>query len=187
MMQHAQFRPESMQPSDEATEQELYLARVQGDAVDRALRHMMDDVAESSGEKVAGDYRIGFVVEPAEGMYVPRDGKLEWMGPGDANAHIEISVRDSIDGRFLPGLTVHATLIDETGIEVGTHHQPFVWHPWIFHYGRNWRVPGDGTYTLRVRVEPPSFPRHDKLNGQRYTEPAEVEFKDVHIQTGRKA
>lgn len=62
----------------------------------------------------------------------------------------------------------------------------FLWHPWLYHYGRNWTVPRDGTYGLRVRIEPPDFPRHDKENGLRYREPVEVVFDGVHIETGQK-
>ena len=38
-------------------------------------------------------------------------------------------------------------------------------------------VPADGEYTLRVRVEPPTFMRHDEVNGRRFTEPVDVEFR----------
>src|SRR6266542_5903610 len=82
-------------------------------------------------------------------MYHLRDGQLEWHDSQDENAHIEVVVRDAADGRFIPGLTVYATLLDRAGTEIGTHQQPFLWHPWLYHYERNWRVPGDGTYTLR--------------------------------------
>ena len=86
--------------------------------------------------------------------------------------HFEVSVRDRADGRFVPGLTVHATLIDREGKEVGRHQQPFLWHSWLYHYGRSWTVPGDGSYRLKVCVEPPEFPRHDKINGRCFTEPS---------------
>ncbi len=68
----------------------------------------------------------------------------------------------------------------------GTHDQPFLWHRWLYHYGRNWQVPHDGRYALRVRIEPASFPRHDRVNGRRYADPVVVEFDDVHIETGHK-
>ena len=47
-------------------------------------------------------------------------------------------------------------------------------------------MPGDGSYRLRVRIEPPEFARHDKINGRRYAEPVEVEFRNVRVETGRK-
>jgi uncharacterized protein involved in high-affinity Fe2+ transport len=171
-----QTRPETpaMKSSDEATQWQLALACAQGCAFQQALEWMTRKVARGS-EKPAGEYLVGWAVEEAEGMYLPRDGELHWREPTEENAHLEIVVRDGADGRFIPGLTVYATLIDENGNEVGTHQQPYLWHPWLYHYGRNWKVSGDGEYTLRVRIEPPVFPRHDKQNGQHYTRPVEVE------------
>ncbi len=40
-------------------------------------------------------------------------------------------------------------------------------------------MPGDDAYTLRVRIEPPDFMRHDKINGKRFAAPVEVEFRQV--------
>lgn len=182
---HEETRTPPQVPSDEAKAEQLRLAEEQGDAYGRALGLMTHKVAHG-GQTRAGEYLVGWAVEEAEGMYVPQGGKLVWQEPQEENAHVEISVRDGADGRFLPGLTVHATLLDPDGNEVGTHLQPFLWHPWIFHYGRNWRVPCDGKYTLRVRIDMPNFPRHDKRNGCRYTEPVEVEFTGVQIQRGCK-
>jgi hypothetical protein len=175
-----------MQLSDEAKTDQLHLARQQGDAYVKALNEMVKRTADDGGEQRAGDYVVGYAVETAEGVYEMRDGKLQWQAPQDANCHVEVSVRDGADNRFIPGLEVHATLIDVDGNEVGTHRQPFLWHPWLYHYGRNWHVPGDGEYTLQVRIESPQFPRHDKENGQRYAEPVSVEFTGVNIKTGRK-
>lgn len=175
-----------MRPSDEAEEKTLQMAREQGLALERALKHMTEEEADDGGEKRAGDYLVGFAVEAAEGMYEMRDGTLEWKEPEDENVHVEVSVRDAADGRFIPALAVHATLIDPQGNELGTNRQPFLWHPWLYHYGRNWAVPGDGDYTLRVRIEAPTFGRHDKINGKRFQEDVEVEFTGVKIKTGRK-
>lgn len=174
------------QVSDEASVQGLKLAKAQGEALQQAINHMVKRVADDGAETTVGDYRIGYAVESAEGLYYKRNGSLEWVEPQEENTHIEVAVRDGADGRFVPGLTVYATLIDSNGNEIGTHQQPFLWHPWLYHYGRNWKVPGDGTYTLRIHVEPPEFPRHDKENGQRYLKPVEAEFTGVKIKTGKK-
>lgn len=174
-----------MHPSDEANSEQLQIAKEQGDAMQHAVKTMTEREAQGQAQQ-AGDYLIGYAVEEAEGMYHLRDGKLQWQNPQDENVHVEVVVCDGADKRFIPYLTVHATLIDDQGQEVGTHLQPFLWHPWLFHYGRNWRVPSAGEYTLRVRVEVPDFPRHDKTNGDRYTEPVEVEFAGVQIETGQK-
>lgn len=185
MSQSASQKP-PMQPSDEANREQLRMAKEQGDAFERAVKHMTTKEADAGAEKRAGDYLVGFAVEHAEGMYHFEDGKLNWQEPQNENLHVEVVVRDAADGRFIPGLTVHATLVDANGKEVGTHLQPFLWHPWLYHYGRNWRVPGDGEYTLRVNVDPPKFSRHDKENGKRYAQPVEVEFTGVKVKTGQK-
>ncbi|NIP77668.1 MAG: hypothetical protein GWM90_00075, partial [Gemmatimonadetes bacterium] len=165
-----------MEPSDEATEEQLDRARDQGGAYLGALRHMAGDVADGGGEKAAGDYVVAFAHEEAEGMYRRQGDRLVWQEP-DGNIHLEISVRDAADNRFVPGLDVQLTLLDADGEEVGTRDMPFLWHPWLHHYGRNWTIPGDGTYTLRVRIEPPAFMRHDETNGRRYADPVQVEFE----------
>ncbi len=174
-----------METSDESDKKQLKLAKDQGDALEKAAEHMLKKEAHGK-EKRAGDYLVAFAIEHAEGMYQMEGGKLVWHNPTDENCHVEILVRDGSDRRFIPALTVHATLVDEDGKEAGTHLQPYLWHPWLYHYGRNWKVPGDGKYTLRVDIEAPNFPRHDKKNGLRYADPVRVEFTDVKIETGQK-
>jgi hypothetical protein len=171
--------------TDEASPAQLDAARAQGEAYGRALGMMTHLIAEDGGEQAAGDYLIGYAVEKAEGMYRWEDGELRWHAPDGENLHLEISVRDAGDGRFVPGLTVFGTLVDPDGNEVGTHEHPMLWHPMLYHYGRNWTVPVDGDYTLRVEVPPPRFPRHDDINGRRFEEPVQVEFSGVHVERGR--
>ena len=171
--------------SDEATKKQLALARKQGAAYEAALQHMVQKEAQGS-EKHAGDYIVAYAVESAEGMYHREGDELTWQEPQSENVHVEISVRDGADGRFVPGLAVFVTLYDSNGQQIGRHQQPFLWHPWLYHYGRNWTVPGDGQYRLHVRIEPAEFGRHDKENGRRYWKPVEVEFSEVEIETGQK-
>lgn len=180
--------PPPMDPNtSEATKQQLELAREQGEAYGKALKHMTGTVADDGGEQAAGEYLIGYAIEEAEGMYEWLDaGNLHWHKPEDENLHVEVAVRDAADGRFIPAVKVYATLIDPDGNDLGTHEQPLLWHPMIYHYGRNWTVPADGTYTLRVRVEPPTFMRHDEVNGERFTEPVEVEFTNVQVKRGQE-
>ena len=176
-------RTPPMEESDEASAAQLDLARAQGAAYVKALKKMAGEVADGGGEKRAGQYVVAYAHEEAEGMYELVDGELRWREP-DGNIHLEVSVRDAGDDRFIPGLDVRLTVLDESGEEVGTERMPFLWHPWLYHYGRNWTIPGDGTYSLRVRIEPPSFMRHDEENGKRYADPVEVEFPDVELETG---
>lgn len=184
-MTQQQTRQPPMQASDESTRKQLQLARAQGEALQRAVQEMTQQEAHGQTQR-AGDYVVGYAVEKAEGLYHRRDGRLVWQEPQDENVHVEIVVADGSDQRFIPNLTVHATLIDAQGHKIGTHEQPFLWHPWLYHYGRNWRVPEDGEYTLRVHIDAPAFPRHDKINGQRYADPVDVEFTGVKIKTGQK-
>lgn len=107
-----------------------------------------------------------------------------WHDPDGENLPVEIAVCDASDGRFVPGATVTGTLVDPDGNEVGTHEHPMLWHPMLYHYGRNWTVPADGYYTLHVRVDPPTFMCHDEINGRRFAEPVETTFKNVKVQRG---
>ena len=172
-------------PSDEADKQGLALGREQGEALTRTLKHMTDNIAHDGREVEHGEYLVAYAVEEAEGMYAPSNAGLEWQEPGDANAHIEVAVRDAADGRLIPSLKIEATLVAPDGTTVGTHELPLLWHPYLYHYGRNWRVPGDGDYTLHVRFQPPSFPRHDKANGHRFLKGGDVTFENVSIKTGQ--
>jgi|AntRauTorcE11898_2_1112593.scaffolds.fasta_scaffold00035_5 hypothetical protein len=61
----------------------------------------------------------------------------------------------------------------------------FLWHPGLFHYTANVALPGDGTYTIRVDVEPPGFARRDRTNGDRYADDVQVTFEDVGLETGQ--
>jgi len=175
-----------MQVSDEANQTQLDLAHQQGQAYLKALNHMAHDVADTGGEKPAGDYVIAYAVEHAEGMYHREGDQLVWHAPEDENAHIEISVRDAGDNRFIPGLTVTVEVSDNENNTIGEHEQPFLWHPWLYHYGRNWQLPDSGDYTLKVHVKAPDFMRHDEKNGKRYPKGVEVVFENVQIETGRK-
>ena len=174
-----------MKESDEAKKEQLKLAQAEGDAYVKSLNEMVKKEAHDGAEKHAGNYIVAVAVEHAEGMYMLHDGQLEWMEP-DGNAHVEVSVRDAADNRFVPNLTVQLTLTGPNGQKVGTHEQEFIWHPWLFHYGRNWQVPGDGNYSIHVHIEPPKFMRHDKENGLRYADPVEVTFEKIGIETGVK-
>ncbi len=171
--------------SDEGDRKGLELGRAQGEALTRTLRHMTDEIAHDGRELQSGEYLVAYAVEEAEGMWVPKGGDLEWSEPDDENAHIEVAVRDAADGRLIPGLKVEATVIDGEGKEVGSHELPLLWHPYLYHYGRNWTLPSDGTYTLKVRFDAPGFARHDRKNGRRFLQGAEVTFEGVRVKRGQ--
>ncbi len=162
-------------------QRELHLARAQGDAYGEAVQHLTAVAVDPGDQQRAGEYWIGYTVQQAEGVYEWVDDQLVWREPGDGDLHLEVTVRDAGDGRFVPCARVLVTVIDAHEAELGTHVQPLLWHPTIYHYGRDWRAVTNGPHRLRVRVEPPTFMRQDRLNGQRFTEPVEVEFTDVDL------
>lgn len=181
----AEKNPPPAKPSDEADEKQLKMAQAEGDAYQKSLEYMANQVAHTGDTQQAGDYIVAFAQEEAEGMYHLKNGELEWVEPDDENCHFEVSVVDATDHRFIPHLDVNLTVLDSQGDLVGTRKMPFLWHPGLYHYGANWKLPGDGKYTLRIKIAAPTFTRHDKTNGKRYAEPVEVEFKDVSVKTGQ--
>ena len=175
----------SMRRSNESTVHQLTLARKQGDAFATALEEMTRNEAHGRS-KLAGDYLVAVAVEDAEGLYAMEDGELHWHEPVEANAHIEVVVCDAIDGRFLPGLDVEVHVKRDSGEPVGSAKHDFLWHPWLYHYGRNWQVDEDGVYTITVRFDAPRYMRHDRKNGRRFADGAEVTFEGIHITPGQK-
>ena len=177
----------SEKPSDEADKHQIAMAKKEGAAYHASLKYMAEEVADNGGQTRAGDYIVAFAQERAEGMYMlESEGNLLWDEPDDENCHLEISVSDAGDQRFIPYLEITATLTPKDGKAVGPFDVPFVWHPGLYHYGTNVKVPGDGTYDLHVKIKPPTFMRHDKVNGKRYAETVEVIFDAIEIKTGQE-
>jgi hypothetical protein len=79
-----------------------------------------------------------------------------------------------------------ARALQEGDRELFTTAMPFLWHPYLYHCGTNARVPGEGPYTVRVRIEPAAFMRQDPINGKRYERPVEAVFEDRRFTPGRK-
>ena len=136
---------------------------------------------EGLEKKTSGDYEISYRVGPAKGLYEFSAGKLEWKEPSEENVHLDLFVNDAVDGRFLPGLHIVATLLDSKGGQVSSNHLPFVWHPQENHYGSNVKVPQSGEYLLQVHVYPATFVRADKEQGKRFLADVHVSFENVRI------
>lgn len=173
------------EPSEEVDENQLQMARTEGEAYHSSATYMMTKVADNGDIKEVGDYFVGFAQEEAESMWeLQGEDDFELIDPGENNCHIEVVVTDRADKRFVPSLDVTLTLEGE-GETVGPVEVPFLWHPGLYHYGRNLQVPGEGTYDLHIEIAPPTFKRHDKENGDRYGETVETTFEDVEITTGQ--
>ncbi|MHB8674472.1 MAG: hypothetical protein ACYDAK_12465 [Candidatus Limnocylindrales bacterium] len=171
--------------SREEQEQER-LAAKQGEAYEASYAILMSEDPHAMVE--ADDYRITASFEPAEGMYGPGpDGSLAWETPGEANnQHFEVIVRDRDDGRFLPGLDVRLRVFDAEERMVAETTVPFIWHPFVFHYGTNGRIPAEGDYTAEVVIAMPRFHRHDEVRGKRYPRDVTVRLGPVHLKPGTK-
>jgi hypothetical protein len=102
------------------------------------------------------------------------------------NSHVEVGALDALTGRFLPDLKVRATVLRD-GHELGTMAQPFMWHPWLYHYGENWRVPRSGSYDVRVHADPPPFRRYGpQVAGAAMATAIDTTFHGIRIVTGQK-
>jgi hypothetical protein len=167
----------------------LQLARAQGAAYRRALATMSDGVAVDGASQRSGDYVIAYAVEFAEGYFYLDDSGLHYAQRVDesseTNAHVEVSVLDAETGRFVPGLTVTATLYKD-GERVGAEREPFMWHPWVYHYGMNWRVPGAGRYVLEVAFERPPYAAAAADGSPRFTSGGRARFEAVELAVGQK-
>ena len=178
----------SYRASDEASAEGLRLAREAGDAYQRMVRYFLEHIADNGATTTQGDYRIGIAVEKAEPLWRHCGGELTLDEPAKtANQHLEVIVTDAGDGRFIPELDIVATLFADDGSTVGAWDLPFLWHPTMFHYGRNVSIPRSGRYSVRLSIAMPTFARHDKVNGKRYEKPVLVEFADLRLEAGREA
>jgi hypothetical protein len=170
------------QSSKEATADELAIAQAEGKAYGQALAGMQSKTKNQT--QWIGDYQVIVLAEKAEGLWVPTNDGLTWTEPDKFNAHIEVSVRDAGDGRFVPGLQVTISLTPPGGPAIGPQTLPFVWHPVFYHYGLNWNLPSAGDYSVHVHIDPPQFSRHDQTNGKRYVDPVDFDVT-LTIETGK--
>lgn len=171
--------------SEAADQRHRELAREEGEAYRRSMRHLVEDVAHSGATEEVSDYVVAVGQEEATGSYRRQDGELSFVEPTAENCYLAVPVADAVDGRFVPHLSVSATLSTADGETIGPVDLPFRWHPGLYHYGSNLTVPGDGTYDVEVRIDAPSFGRRDRENGDRYRESVTVQFADLDVACGQ--
>lgn len=165
------------------------LAQAQGAALEHALATMIGGVAADGAVVRRGDYVVAYAVELAEGYFHWQNGELQYdLGveeSAEQNAHVEVAILDAETGRFLPALAVQAQLL-RGGESIGTFEEPLMWHPWIYHYGRNWRVPSEGKYSLDIRFDAPRWHIYGAAAGPRFQQGETVHFDDVRMKVGQK-
>jgi hypothetical protein len=143
------------------------------------------EIEEEGGEQRVGEYRVGYIIEPAEGWWEGDPQNLTWRepAPGETN-HIEILPFEVGSGLLVPEADITLTVLDGSGNEIDTKPLRF-YRGEFYHYANNFSLPESGTYTLRAEIAPPTFLRHEteEAEGKVFTEPVTAEFENVQIST----
>ena len=144
-----------------------------------------EEIDAEGGEQRIGEYRVGYIIEPAEGWWEGDPQNLAWRepAPGETN-HIEILPFEVGSGLLVPEAEITLTVLDESGNEVDSKPLRF-YRGEFYHYANNFSLPGSGAYTLRAEIAPPTFLRHetDEAQGRVFTDPVTAEFENVEIDT----
>jgi Fe2+ transport protein len=147
-------------------------------------RTIEEEVRAEGGEQNLGPWRIAYIVEPAEGWFEPRGGRLRWRAPGRGETnHIEILPIEAETGRLVPDVPVTLEVLNAQGKQVARKRLAF-YHAEFFHYAENFALPANGSYTLRATIGAPAFRRHgERTDTPALTEKVTARFKDVEIDT----
>lgn len=166
----------------------LALARKEGAAVALSLDKALREPGSKGYRRRSGDYNVTVIVKQASSFWDMQDGELVYSVPdsGVPTHHIDVSVRDAASGRFVPGLNVRATLLNSRKRETGTFIFPFMWHPWMNHYGLNVTAPAGGLYTIRVRADGPAFRRYGTGALKEFNRSIDVEVRNVRFTRAAK-
>lgn len=143
------------------------------------------EIDAEGGEVEIGEYRVGYIVEPAEGWWEGEPPNLEWRDPAEGETnHIEILPYDADTGQLIPYMDINLTVLDENEEEVASQPLEF-YYAEFYHYANNFSLPESGSYTLRAELEPPPFRRHGDEDGEGrvYENRAVATFEEVEIST----
>jgi len=141
------------------------------------------EIDAEGGEQEVGEYRVGYIVEPAEGWWDGDPTALQWRAPsGEETNHIEILPFEAETGVLVPGMRIDLTILNESGEEIQSKPLEF-YRGEFYHYANNFSLPESGTYTLRAELNPPGFRRHgtEEGEGKVFTEAVTAEFDNVEI------
>lgn len=166
---------------------QLRLARAEGASVRRATDALLATARPSVGQRRAGNFEVAIAAGPPSSLWTVAGGALRYHAhpaTGGANdVHLDVVVRDVRTGRFLPGLPVTATVLDARGRAAWSGALPFMWHPWLSHYGSNVRLRATGRYTVRVHIGAPPFRRYmpNEIGRGEFVHPEDVVFRKLPI------
>jgi hypothetical protein len=143
------------------------------------------EIEEEGGEQRVGEYRVGYIIEPAEGWWEGDPQNLTWREPAPSETnHIEILPFEAGSGLLVPEADITLTVLDRSGNGVDSKPLSF-YRGEFYHYANNFSLPESGTYALRAEIAPPTFLRHEteEAEGRVFTEPVVAEFEKVQIDT----
>jgi uncharacterized protein involved in high-affinity Fe2+ transport len=140
---------------------------------------------EMIGTAEAGDRMVGLMYSYAHRFWTMDVGGVERVSPGDTDVHLMASVWDPDSERVLPVRSGLSVTITKGGEEVASR------TPWTmlsqnmgFHYGDNFALDGDGTYTVTVEAGGLSIERLGDFAG-RFGETVTGEFEWEYSQSAR--
>ena len=131
------------------------------------------------GHRIAGEYLIAYMVEKRRETQSLKEGESVMEQSQNENAFIGIAIHSASDLHFIENLIVTVTVIDEKELIIGKQRHFVHKSPKLHYYGKNWALPGDGLYTIRVQID------SSNLKDGKNQEDVEVEFTNVMIYTGQ--
>ncbi|MQA88162.1 MAG: hypothetical protein GEV03_26965 [Streptosporangiales bacterium] len=153
------------------------------DGVAAQYATLEEEIRAEGGETRSGEWRIAYIVEPAEPWFEPRDGRQSFREPAEGETHhIEIIPFEAETGRVVPSVPIRLEVVDSAGKVVDAKSLN-LYYAEFFHYANNFAVPEAGTYTLRATLESPTFLRHgEKEEGPTLAEGTTVTFDGVELE-----
>lgn len=152
------------------------------EGVVRQYATLAKEIAAEGGQTQSGNWRVAYIVEPAEPWFEPVGAAFRFREPAPGETHhIEVIPFDAESDRIVPQVPIRLEVLDANGQVVDAKTLNF-YYAEFFHYANNFSVPTAGRYTLRATLAPPTFLRHGEQGEQPpLSEGAIVEFRDVGL------
>jgi hypothetical protein len=139
----------------------------------------------AGAEKPDADYFVAYALDFPGPVIQLGGSRIHFKSlTGRDDVRLQMLVRDSRTGRFIPGLKPQATLLDAANESHGPGELPLNSYTWLTHYVGDTRISRKGLYTLRVHFDAPGFRRWGRQS-ERFATPADVEFTDVSLKLGK--
>lgn len=127
-------------------------------------------------EKIEGDLLFALIIEKARWLQFIQNDQRIMKKPDFENAYIGVAIHSTKDFHFIKDLSVNVSVYDQKGTLIGEHQHFYHPRPELHNYGQNWILPGDGIYSIVVKIE-----NQNDETGKNYS----VKFSNVKIQTGQ--